>query len=39
MLTRNRRKSADPRALEISPDDFRLGEPERAFDLIAVCRS
>jgi SAM-dependent methyltransferase len=38
MLTRNRRRSADPRALEIKPDDFRIGEPDGAFDLIAVCR-
>ena len=38
MLTRNRRKSADPRALEITPDDFEIGAPDGAFDLIAVCR-
>lgn len=40
MLTRNRRRNPDPRALEITPEDFELraGEPERAFDLVAVCR-
>ena len=40
MLTRNRRRSADPRALEITPEDFELRRDgvERAFDLIAVCR-
>jgi SAM-dependent methyltransferase len=41
LLTRNRRRAADPRALEITPDDFELRSDslERAFDLIAVCRS
>jgi SAM-dependent methyltransferase len=40
MLTRNRRKSADPRAAAITLDDFELRSEgvERAFDLIAVCR-
>lgn len=40
MLTRNRRRSADPRALEITPEDFELRREgvEKAFDLIAVCR-
>jgi SAM-dependent methyltransferase len=38
MLTRNRRRSADPRALEITPEDFELAGADRAFDLIAVCR-
>ncbi len=39
MLTRSRRR-ADPRALEIAPEDFQLrrDDVERAFDLIAVCR-
>jgi SAM-dependent methyltransferase len=40
MLTRNRRTS-DPRAAAITPEDFHLvGEDEAssAFDLIAVCR-
>lgn len=41
MLTRNRRRAADPRALEIAPEDFELRSDniERAFDLIAVCRA
>ena len=41
MLTRNRRRTADPRALEITPEDFELRSDniEQAFDLIAVCRA
>ena len=40
MLTRNRRRAADPRALEITPEDFELRREgvERAFDLIALCQ-
>ncbi len=40
MLTRNRSRSADPRALEITPEDFELRREgvERAFDLVALCR-
>ena len=40
MLTRNRRKAAAPRALEITPEDFELRREgvEKAFDLIALCR-
>jgi SAM-dependent methyltransferase len=40
MLTRNRRADPDPRAAEIGPEDFHLGDRdlERAFDLVAVCR-
>jgi SAM-dependent methyltransferase len=40
MLTRNRRRTADPRAAAITPADFELRSEgvERAFDLIAVCR-
>jgi hypothetical protein len=37
LLTRNRR-SADPRAAAIAPEDFELTEDaRRAFDLVAVC--
>jgi SAM-dependent methyltransferase len=37
LLTRNRR-SADPRAEAIAPEDFELTEDaRRAFDLVAVC--
>jgi SAM-dependent methyltransferase len=40
MLTRSRRAAPDPRAAEITPEDFHLGDRdvERAFDLVAVCR-
>ena len=40
MLTRNRRRAPDPRAAEITPDDFHLSarDVDRAFDLVAVCR-
>ena len=39
LLTRSRRKKADPRALEITPDDFWLSgeDVDAAFDLVAVC--
>lgn len=38
LLTRNRR-DVDPRALEITPDDFSLSadDVDKAFDLVAVC--
>jgi SAM-dependent methyltransferase len=40
MLTRNRKRSPDPRAAAIGPEDFALVHEgvERAFDLVAVCR-
>jgi SAM-dependent methyltransferase len=40
MLTRTRRREPDPRAAEITPEDFWLSaqEVETAFDLVAVCR-
>ena len=40
LLTRNRRRAADPRAAAITPEDFHLSgdRVDEAFDLVAVCR-
>ena len=39
LLTRSRKRKADPRALEITPEDFWLSDQDvdEAFDLVAVC--
>jgi SAM-dependent methyltransferase len=40
MLTRNRKQTPDPRAAEITAEDFHLSADgvEKAFDLVAICR-
>lgn len=39
-LTAERRKDPDPRAADITPQDFRIGreDVDRALDVVAVCR-
>lgn len=40
-LTAERRKDPDPRAADITPQDFRIGreDVDRALDVVAVCRT